>query len=203
MSSDQCHSLPLIAPHTTRIPPPPHPSPLLLIAKWERHQVTKTKTKSKAQKHWYSLVIRPDKAIEVGTIVRILATSQIAYIIPDAPLGELDTYDPHVVGQVDELRISEEDPTQALARVTNACRRNSVREVEVNVPMKFCSLGRSERDRGNVQADESSEHGTRNNTREGTDLLTCIRPTPVWRECVGKICWNHRRDLPILALCLD
>ncbi len=183
-----------------RIPPPPRPSPLLLIAKWERQHVARTKSKSKTQKHWYSLVTRPDETIEVGTIVRILATSQLAYTVPDAPLGELDTYDPHVIGRVEELRRLDESPDRAVARITNACRRNSVREVEVNVPMECCSLGRGMSDEGCEQTTPRRGNGIESCTREGLDLLTCIRPAPVWRECAGEICWNLGRDLPILAL---
>ncbi len=26
-------------------------------------------------------------------------------------------------------------------------------------------------------------------------IPACIRPMPVWRDCLGEMCWNFRRDL--------
>ncbi len=76
----------------------------------------------------------------VGGDVRILATLPITYTAPEVPLGELDTYDPHIVGKVVELWRSDTDPGRARAKITNACRRNSVREVEMELPIAYSGL---------------------------------------------------------------
>ncbi len=84
--------------------------------------------------HRYTLVVRPDERVVTGRNIRLLATSPIAYSAPEVPAGELDTYDPHIVGRVMELRNVDGDPTRVRAIVKNICRRNSVREVEIDLP---------------------------------------------------------------------
>ncbi|KAI0717458.1 hypothetical protein C8T65DRAFT_694318 [Cerioporus squamosus] len=183
--------------HAVRIPPPPRPALLLLIARWKSLQEAGPKTKAKALKHRYELVIRPDEPIVTGRCVRILATSPIAYSSPDVPTGELDTYDPHLIGRVVEVWRAEEDPSKARARVMNTCRRNRVREVELDLPIAFSGLKQT------FQAPECGERsGDPHDSNVGGNLslMACVRPAPVWRECVGDLCCNRRRDLPILAL---
>ncbi|TFK81823.1 hypothetical protein K466DRAFT_568791 [Polyporus arcularius HHB13444] len=187
----------LTAHHAVQIPPPTRPASLLLIARWKGLHETGPKQGTKAIQHRYELVVRPEEPIIVGRCVRILATSPIAYSAPDTPTNELDTYDPHVVGRVVEIWRLDEDRTKARARITNVCRRNNIRVVELDLPLAFSGLGATA---GRGEHASSTEGLGESGTADDLRIPACIRPAPVWRECLGEICWNRRRDLAILNL---
>ncbi len=176
-------------PTTPRLPPPARPETLLLIAKWTGHTNTAPRGKRKDLKHLYRLAIRPDEPITIGRRVRILAIAPITYSVPDVPTNEYDTYDPHVTGVITAVWRSEDGAGNA--RVTNICRSNEVREVELHFPPE-CGRARGAEGR----AERANESDTvPKDFKADLDIIACIRPMPVWRECLGEMCWNFRRDL--------
>ncbi len=122
-----------------RVPPPPRPKHLLLIAKWTGQSAITPRTKAKGLKHTYELVIQPDEPTMIGRQVRILAISPITFYAPEAPINELDTYDPHIVGTIVESWRA--DNGRSRLRVMNECRSNKVREVEMELPCACAMCG--------------------------------------------------------------
>ncbi len=177
---------------TRRIPPPPPSTPLILFAKWEAYgNASKAvRTSRKDLKHLYKLAVQPDEPIAVGRRVRILAVSPIAYCVPGTPLGQYDTYDPHIVGTVEEMWRAENGAVRA--KVKNACKANTVREVEVELPHKTTKC---REDWGTGLRDREADNG---DFIDGGDQtltpMACIRPMPTRRECLGNICWNLKHS---------
>ncbi len=172
-------------------PPPVRPKSLLLVARWIGHTNATSGGKRRDLKHLYKLAVYPDEPVAVGRHVRILAIAPITYSTPDVPTNEFDTYDPHVTGVITDVW-SLEDGTSC-AKVTNACRCNGVREVELRFPR---ACGEEEwLERIAEGMDESTNVSDPNALKAGLGIMACIRPMPVWRECLGEICWNFKRDL--------
>ncbi len=131
-------------------------------------------------RHSYTLAIWPDEPIVVGKKVKILAATPIAYHLPDSPSNELDTYDPHVMGHVVEVRRMEDGV--AVARIANGCRGNRVEEVELAFPSLLQKGVRPERRAPGVVTVETKGE-------EDLDPLVCIRPMLAVCECRGIKCW--------------
>ncbi len=161
------------------LPPPQAPEHLLLFARWIGWRETKRGAACRRLKHAYSLAIRPEEPIATGRLVRILATSPHAYHAPNSPPEHMDTYDPHVVGEI--VEVWETCNYEGRARIRNRCRGNDVEEVELEFPYR---LATTERTWG---------HGPGRGTEAELVLLalgltSCIRPARVDNECRGSDC---------------
>ncbi len=84
--------------------------------------------------HVYELTTRPPRPLEIGTHVRIAATSPIVYHAPVDiySIKRSDTYDPHIVGRIVDSSGLEGGGT--VVGVKNECRKNVVHRAELIVP---------------------------------------------------------------------
>ncbi len=91
--------------------------------------------------HEYRLEVRPTEAVVVGRRVKVLALAPMAYVLPDVPPTQLDTYDPHVVGTVTSIkRIRESEGEIATSaktyeiKIKNNCQNNMVEGIVLRAP---------------------------------------------------------------------
>ncbi len=142
-----------------------------------RHSVSRCRR----VRHSYELRIKPDGPVAVGDTIRILAVSPLAYHAPPKPLHEYDTYNPHIVGTIVDLRRTERGMGRMI--ILNQCRGSMVGEVEVSFPFLPEILGRTAGKR------ERMELAT-----EGVETilvpLACVRPAriDVVTRCAGRDC---------------
>ncbi|KAI0719516.1 hypothetical protein C8T65DRAFT_693184 [Cerioporus squamosus] len=163
--------------------------------------------------HEYRLAIKPTEEIWPGRRIRLLALTQIAYYLPKVPIGQYDTYDPHVVGLVSDVTTRWEIVPGSLTRkrrttvrVENECRGNAVVVVDLEIPEDDGDMTREDNVRHveaavrpTLPAERSERGGRRGRKRRrrssesqalNLDLLASIRPWPTWgRQCGGSGCY--------------
>ncbi|KAI0731183.1 hypothetical protein C8Q76DRAFT_793267 [Earliella scabrosa] len=83
--------------------------------------------------HVYDLASEPTTNLREGMKVRLIATSPTMYHSLETPRKTVDTYDPHIVGTVEEITGPHEG--MVVVGVKNRCPRNQVRRAEVMVPV--------------------------------------------------------------------
>lgn len=191
--------------------PPPQPSPtLILYARWTgQGNPTPKVYDGEKGRHDYKLAMRLTERVEVGRRVKVLAISPIAFTLPDVPLGEYDTYDPHVVGTIESIERMEESgagkertPPTMIIKIRNECRSNAVEGVDLRALEETLS------EYGEVDEKERKSRKKRRRLEGGSacgmevsekygcwieergkpdpppaELLASIRPWPIWNTC--------------------
>ncbi len=165
---------------SSTIPPPAPPETLLLIARWIGWLEKTPDDGFRGLRHAYVLAVRPDELIATGRIVRLLAVSSFPPYAPASPIKDIETYDPHFVGRVEEIWSTGSGKAQA--RVRNLCRGNRVMEVVLEFPQLLSARTRpTRRAPEKWSAVEAEEMGLAS--------LTCVRPSLMRYHCEGGNCW--------------
>ncbi len=165
------------------IPPPAPPETLLLVARWIGWLEKTPDDGYRGLRHAYALAVRPDELIATGRVVRLLAVSSFPPYAPASPIKDIEMYDPHFVGQVEEIWTA--DSGMAQARVRNLCCGNRVREVVLEFPQLLSARTRNTR--------RAPEKWSAVETEEmGLVSLTCVRPSLMRHHCAGASCWLGR-----------
>ncbi len=169
------------------IPPPNRPPHLLLFARWKDTIRPSQDAADGTQRHVYELAILPDEPIVIGRRVKILALSPIAHCSPQVPSNQFDTYDPHVVGRIEEVVRRKGGRFQA--KIGNVCRGNAVVGVDLEYPDLREAFKRAAKPQkaGKKRAASTVEP----DDRDEAELLStpaCVRPWPTESQCRGAKC---------------
>lgn len=110
--------------------------------------------------HTYTLAMKPERPLEMGMKVRIVALYPKTYCSPEdalLPTGgpeEYAAYDPHLVGTIDVNRAVE---GKVVVRMENLCRANPVKRVELWMLPEEVGRAEGERRKENVKEGEANE----------------------------------------------
>ena len=159
-----------------------------IFARWKAYRPT---SGLREDTHVYRLHAAPPTPLDVGMQVRLFATSPVLYRIPGVIPKMHDTYDPHVVGLVTDIK--SEEGGWVTVGIRNRCRRNVVQRVEVEVPQqpgvtiarRLCSVS-------------AEMHGA--SMTEGLESVDWFYRPPVLPRCRAEGCVDnrarHKFDIP-------
>ncbi|KAI0690238.1 hypothetical protein C8T65DRAFT_700058 [Cerioporus squamosus] len=128
--------------------------------------------------HVYTVTILPERPLEIGMRISIMATSPRWYCDPKSNADEYDTYDAHVVGKI--VGVAGWKGRKVILEVANECAASKIRRIRIRVPYAPDAT---------VCADEHAFGGSRREAHEG-DLYTnvVVRRAQQETRCQAAMC---------------